>query len=625
MIFNIIWLTQATSGQSKKKSELLLSINQTQSIMEVTRIFDLLDRYSEKYQKDDVLAAKIDGQWKKYSYQDYLDYANYFSYGLLELGFKRGDKIATVTNNRPEWNFADMGMMQIGVVHVPIYPTISIDEYTHILNHSDVNAIIISDKSLFTKLIGLVQSIDKIKHVFTFNEVKGAENWMKIIDAGKQNASRHRAYVEKVRESISPDEMATLIYTSGTTGSSKGVMLSHKNIVSNFIATSKIQPLDHNHKVLSFLPLCHIYERMMNYHFQYKGISIYYAENLGTIPANLKEIKADGFNTVPRLLERVYDKIVSRGKDLTGAKKSIFFWALNLGLRYELNGANGAVYEAKRKIADKLVFSKWREALGGNVRIIVSGGSALQPRLSRLFWAAGMRIMEGYGLTETAPVIAVSHAEWPNLKFGTVGPVLENVDVKIADDGEILAKGPNLMLGYYKDPDYTQEVIDKDGWFHTGDIGILDEGKYLKITDRKKEIFKLSSGKYVAPQLIENLFKESIFIEQIMVVGVNEKFASALISPNFNHLHFWASKHKIHYRDNRELVILPKVISRYQREVDQINKKLGDHEKIKRFRLVCEEWSPQSGELSPTLKLKRSIIYKKYDPILREIYMYPKE
>lgn len=593
--------------------------------MEVTRIYDLLSRYAEKYQKEDVLAGKKDGQWVKYSFQDYIDYSNYFSYGLLELGFKRGDKIATVANNRPEWNFADMGMMQVGVVHVPIYPTISIDEYTHILNHADVNAIIISDKTLYHKLIGLIQSIDKIKHVFTFNEVEGAENWIKIIEAGKQSAAKHRDTVQDIRRNISPDEMATLIYTSGTTGNPKGVMLSHRNIVSNFIATSKIQPLNHNHKVLSFLPLCHIYERMMNYHFQYKGISIYYAESLGTISANMKEIEADGFNTVPRLLEKIYDRIVAKGKDLPGFKKSIFFWALNLGLKYELNGANGKTYELKRKIADKLIYSKWREALGDKVKIIVSGGSALQPRLSRLFWAAGMRIMEGYGLTETAPVIAVSHAEWPNLKFGTVGPVLENVNVKIAEDGEILTKGPNLMLGYYKDPEYTNEVIDNEGWFHTGDIGILDEGKYLKITDRKKEIFKLSSGKYVAPQLIENLFKESIFIEQIMVVGVNEKFASALISPNFNHLHFWSSKHKIHYRDNKELVSHSKVVSRLQREVDRVNKKLGDHEKIKRFKLVCEEWSPKSGELSPTLKLKRSIIYRKYDTILRKIYMYPKE
>ncbi len=592
--------------------------------MEVSRIFDLLDLYKQKYPKGDVLAGKQNGDWIKYSYQDYIDYSNYISYGLLSMGFKRGDKIATVTNNRPEWNFTDMGMMQIGLVHVPIYPTIGIDEYQHILTHSDVKAIIISDALLYNKLKDLIDSQKHIEKVFTINAVEGVANWFEIIEAGKVNEARFADEVLKTKQSISPDEMATLIYTSGTTGDAKGVMLSHRNIVSNFVATSEIQPLDSRHKVLSFLPLCHIYERMMNYHFQYKGISIYYAENLGTIAANLKEIEADGFNTVPRLLEKVFDRFVSKGKDLNGIKKRIYFWALNLGLRYELNGKNGLLYESQRKLADKLVYSKWREGLGGNIRIIVSGGSALQPRLSRLFWAAGMKIMEGYGLTETSPVIAVSHAQWPNLKFGTVGPVLNNVEVKIAEDGEILTKGPHLMLGYYKDPEYTREVIDEEGWFHTGDIGILDKGKFLKITDRKKEIFKLSSGKYVAPQLIENMFKESIFIEQIMVVGVNESFASALISPNFNHLHFWASKHKIHYRDNSELVVLPEVVKRYKKEVDTINDRLGAHEQIKRFRLVCEEWSPQSGELSPTLKLKRSMIYNKYDAILREIYRYPK-
>jgi len=593
--------------------------------MEVTRIFDLLERYKELYHKEDVLACKENGKWIKYSYQDYIDYSNYFAYGLLSMGFKRGDKIATVTNNRPEWNFADMGMMQTGVVHVPIYPTISLNEYEHILIHSDVQAIIISDKQLYGKLKELIASIKRIKKIFTFNEVEGVENWKKFIEAGKLNEEKFRDELKQIKKDIDPNEVATLIYTSGTTGSSKGVMLSHRNIVSNFIATAKIQPLDHNHKVLSFLPLCHIYERMVNYKFQYKGISIYYAESFGTIASNLKEIKADGFNTVPRLLERVFDKIVAKGKDLQGAKKRIFFWALNLGLRYELNGANGVFYEAQRKIADKLVFSKWREALGGQVKIIVSGGSALQPRLARVFWAAGMRVIEGYGLTETSPVIAVNHAKWPNIKFGTVGPLLENIEVKFADDGEILARGPNLMLGYYKDLDYTKQVVDKDGWFHTGDVGKLVDEKFLKITDRKKEIFKLSSGKYVAPQMIENNFKESIFIEQIMVVGENEKFASALISPNLDYLHSWAALHKIHFRENKELVSTKEVMDRYQKEVDVINKNLGEHEKIKRFRIVCEEWSPQSGELSPTLKLKRAIIYKKYDHILREIYHYPKE
>ncbi len=590
--------------------------------MEVTRIFDLLDRYAERYQKDNVLAGKKNGEWVKYSAGDYINNSNYFSYGLLGLGFKRGDKIATVTNNRPEWNISDMGMMQIGVIHVPIYPTISIKDYEHILTHSDVKAIIISDKPLYEKLKGLIKKIPFIHHVFTINEVKGVRNWLEIIEIGKALESKYKDEVIKIKASIQPQELATLIYTSGTTGSSKGVMLSHRNIVSNFIATSCIQPLDHNHKVLSFLPLCHIYERMVNYKFQYKGISIYYAESLGTIPANLQEIQADGFNTVPRLLERIFDKIVAKGKDLTGVKKRIFFWALNLGLRYELNGANGAIYETKLKIADKLVYSKWREALGGKIKIIVSGGSALQPRLARFFWAAGMKVIEGYGLTETSPVIAVNHSVWPNIKFGTVGPLIEDVEVKFAEDGEILTKGPNLMLGYYKDHEYTKQVVDKDGWFHTGDVGMLEDGKFLKITDRKKEIFKLSSGKYVAPQIIENKFKESIFIEQIMVVGENEKFASALISPNLEYLHSWATLHKIQFRDNTELVNDKQVMLRVQKELDKTNKTLGEHEKIKRFRLVCEEWSPQSGELSPTLKLKRSVIYKKYDHILSEIFMH---
>ncbi len=593
--------------------------------MEVTRIFDLLDRFAERYHKNDVLAGKTDGEWIKYSYEEYYRKSNYVSYGLMALGFKRGDKIATVTNNRPEWNFLDMGMMQAGLVHVPIYPTISLDEYNHILNHSDVKAIVISDQGLYNKLKDVLASIPKIERVYTINEVEGVANWLEIIDVGKKNEDKYKKELTGIKQSIAPDEMATLIYTSGTTGFSKGVMLSHRNIVSNCIATSKIQPLNAEHKVLSFLPLCHIYERMLNYHYQYLGISIYYAENLGSIANNLREIEADGFCTVPRLLEKVYDRIIAKGKDLTGVKKRIFNWALKIALQYELNGKNGPLYEARLKIADKLVFSKWREGLGGKVKIIVCGGSALQPRLSRFFWAARMKIMEGYGLTETSPVIATSHSEWPNIRFGTVGPVIEGVEVKIAGDGEILTKGPNQMLGYYKDPDYTKEVIDEDGWFHTGDIGVLEDGKFLKITDRKKEIFKLSSGKYIAPQLIENLFKESIFIEQIMVVGENEKFASALVSPNFNHIHFWASKHKIHYRDNEGLVQKPEIVARFQKEVDQVNKKLGGHEQIKRFRLICAEWSPQSGELSPTLKLRRAIVYNKYYKVLREIYRHPKD
>ncbi|HNY59154.1 MAG TPA: long-chain fatty acid--CoA ligase [Bacteroidales bacterium] len=592
--------------------------------MEITRIFDLLDHLKNNYPSDAILAAKKNGNWIKYSTDDYIRYSNLFSIGLLALGFEKGDKIATVTNNRPEWNFIDMGMLQVGIVHVPLYPTISLDEYKYILTHSDVKAVIISDKQLYAKLEKLIGTIPAITKVYIFNEVEGVANWNEIIALGEQNEAHFKTRFNEIKDTIKPEDLATIIYTSGTTGTAKGVMLSHRNLVTNFISTSKIQPLKYGHKVLSFLPLCHIYERMMNYHYQYLGISIYYAENMGTIAADLTEIKADGFTAVPRVLEKIYGKIVAQGKDLPWLKKEIFQWALKLGSRYELNGQNGKFYELKLKIADKLVFSKWRAAIGGRIQVVVSGGAALQPLLSRIFWAADIKVVEGYGLTETSPVIAVGYPFWPKIKFGTVGPILEGVEVKFDEEGEILVKGPNVMMGYYKDPEYTKQVFDEEGWFHTGDIGMMVDGEFLKITDRKKEIFKLSSGKYVAPQLIENKFKESIFIEQIMVVGENEKFASALISPNFNYLHFWASKYKIHYRDNEELIKKTLVIERIQREVDLVNKELGDHEKIKRFRLVCEEWSPQSGEISPTLKLRRNIIYKKYDHILREIFQYSK-
>jgi len=593
--------------------------------MEITRTFDLLDLYAEKYIIDDALAGKKNKKWEVFSSSDYISISHHFAYGLMEMGFKKGDKIATVSNNRPEWNFIDMGLSMAGFVHVPIYPTISEDEYKHIFANSEAQLLIVSDKLLYKKLKPLAEASEKVQDIYVINELEGTKNWNEIVQLGKANEAKHKEALDAIKKSIKPEDLVTIIYTSGTTGNSKGVMLSHGNLVSNFIATSKVQPLKFGQKVLSFLPLCHVYERMLNYHFQYLGLRIYYAENMGTIVDNLKDIKADGFSTVPRLLEKVFDKIMAKGKDLDGMKKRIFFWAVNLGLRYELNGANGWFYEKQLNLARKLIFSKWNDALGGNVQVIISGGSALQPRLARVFHAAGMKVMEGYGLTETSPVISVNHAVYPNIKFGTVGPLIENVEIKIAEDGEILSRGPNTMLGYYNAPELTAEVIDKDGWFHTGDIGVMVDNKFLKITDRKKEIFKLSSGKYVAPQAVENKFKESVFIEQLMVVGENEKFASALISPDFNQLHFWATKHKLHYRDNEELVKIPEVVARFQKEVNAINKVLSSTEKVKRFRLVCAEWAPHTGEVSPTLKLKRKVIYKKYDHILREIYMYSDE
>lgn len=587
----------------------------------VRRTFDLLERYKTNFpSKTDALAGKQNGNWILYSTHDYIEKANHFSYGLLSLGFKPGDKIATISNNRPEWNIADLGMAQAGVIHVPVYPTISQDDFMYIFRHSEPKILIVSDKILYEKLKPFVSKVPSIEAIYTFNMVDGARNWYEIIETGKEDAEKWITELERIKVSVQPTDMATLIYTSGTTGVPKGVMLSHQNIVTNFVAVANIEPLDSNHKALCFLPVCHVFERVVNYHYQYKGISIYYAENMGTILDNLKELKPDIFSTVPRLLERIYSGIIGKGKDLSYLKKLIFFQAINLGLQYKQNQENSWFYYKKLKIADKLIFSKWREALGGNIKLIVSGGASLHPRLTRVFTAAGLEVIEGYGLTETSPVIAVNNPYTREIKFGTVGPVLSGVQVKIADDGEILCKGPNVMMGYYKAPDLTAEVIDTDGWLHTGDVGLMEDGKYLKITDRKKEIFKLSSGKYIAPQVCENKFKESFFIEQIMVIGENEKFASAIISPNFTFLHNWCYLHHINFRDNMELIRNTKVIDRFQKEVNYINSNLGQTEHIKRFRLVAEEWSQLTGELSPTLKLKRKYLHDKYQLMIDEIY-----
>ncbi len=588
--------------------------------MEVTRTFDLLERSLANHPKEDAIAGKKNNEWVRYSTKEYVDNATFMSYGLLALGLKKGDRVATVSSGRPEWNFADMGMSQTGIVHVPIYPTISFEDYEYILEHAEPKIVFITDKSLYEKLKPIIQKTKTVQEVYTFNDVEGAKSWMEVLELGKENASKFENELKEIKKSISPQDLLTIIYTSGTTGFPKGVMLNHHNIISNVLATANVHPFGPESKILSFLPISHIYERMLNYHFQYKGMSIYYAESMGTIIENLKEVKPDLFSTVPRLLERVYDTIIGKGKDLTYLKKQIFFWAVNLGLRFEPPKGNGWWYMKQLGIADKLIFSKWREALGGNAKIIVSGGAALQPRLARVFSAAKIIILEGYGLTETSPVIAVNNYTTQEIKVGTVGPVIEGVEVKIADDGEILCKGPNIMLGYYKQPELTKEVIDEEGWFHTGDIGVLVENKYLKITDRKKEIFKLSSGKYVAPQVIENKFKESFFIEQIMVIGENEKFSSALIVPNLEFLHKWCTLHDVKFRDNQELIRIPEVIARYQQEVNEINKQLAFHEQIKRFRLVCEEWSTLTGELSAKLSLKRKVIAEKYAEIIRDIF-----
>ncbi|NPA35317.1 MAG: long-chain fatty acid--CoA ligase [Chlorobi bacterium] len=591
--------------------------------MEIIRTFDILDKLKKENDKDDILAAKRDGQWVTFSVDEYIENSKFFSFGLLAKGFKKGDKIATVSNNRPEWNFVDMGMSMVGVIHVPIYPTIGDDEYRYILKHSDAKILIVSDIALYNKLKPIADEIDSIEEVYSFNIIENVPHWSEIVDLGEKEKTKQREEQQKIKTSISPDDVASIIYTSGTTGMPKGVMLTHRNFMSNVLGVAPNFDLRKEDKSLSFLPLCHVFERMVNYLYQYKGCSVYYAENLGTIARDLKDIQASIFTTVPRVIERIYDKLVTKGNDLDSSKKKIFFWAMRLGEKYNVTGRNNPVYASKLKIARKLVFSKWHEAFGGKLRLIISGGAALQPRLSRLFFAAGIPLMEGYGLTETSPVIAVNHLNGKgNLYIGSVGPVLDNIQVKIDEEGEILVKGPSVMKGYYKDEKTTNEVIDSEGWFHTGDIGKLINGKFLAITDRKKEMFKLSNGKYIAPQSIENLFKESNFIEQIMVIGESEKFASAIISPNFEFLHNWAHEHKIHFRDNEDLINDEQVKALYQKEVTRLNKQLGKHEEIKRFRLVCEPWTSAGGELSPTLKLRRRVLYKKYAHIIREIYSY---
>jgi long-chain acyl-CoA synthetase len=584
--------------------------------MDVKRIFDIAAHAAANYSQDDCLAVKRNGKWDKFSTAQYIENANYISYALLELGFKKDDKIASVSNNRPEWNFLDLGMSQVGVVHIPIYPTVGRDEYEHILSHSSAKILVISSKERYEMIKPIADKIINIEKVYTFEKIEGVPNFEDLIELGKQNAEKYKQKLEEVKASINENEVCSIIYTSGTTGLSKGVMMTHKNFVSNVLDTQNIIP-KFAKMALSFLPLNHVFERMLNYLYQYAGIKIYYAESTDTVVDNLKDIKPDFFASVPRVLEKVYDKIYGAGMGLTGIKKAIFFWALDLAIHYDPTKNQGAFYNFKLKIADKLIFVKWRAALGGNVKFIVSGGAALQPRLSKVFGAAKIQVMEGYGLTETAPVISVN--KYNEVRPGTVGPILDSADVKIADDGEILFKGPNLMPGYYKDTERTAEVINAEGYFHTGDLGKL-EGKILSITGRKKELFKLSTGKYVAPQPIENKFKESPFIEQLMVVGDGEKYCAAIIAPVFEYLHNWASLHHVVFRSNLDLVKNPKVVARIQKEVDRYNKRFDQHMQIKKFALTCQEWTPDTGDLSPTLKVKRNFLMQKYQMKIEFLY-----
>lgn len=587
-------------------------------MQKVTRLFDFPYYQLENFNLDKALVSKKNGEWIATSTREYLDKANALSRGLLRLGVQPNDKIAIISmNNRTEWNICDIGILQTGAQNVPIYPTISEDDYEYVLNHSEATYCFVSCSEVLEKVLSINSKLKNIKEVFSFDDLDSCKSWTTVLDKGADESNQPE--LEARKAAVLPGDLATLIYTSGTTGRPKGVMLSHDNIVSNVIASKERVPFEAGASALSFLPVCHIFERMILYLYQYCGINIYFAESLEKISENLKEVKPNVMTVVPRLLEKVYDSIITKGSALTGIKKNLFFWAVDLGLKFEPYGQNGWWYEKKLALARKLIFSKWKEGLGGNLDTMVCGSAALQQRLGRIFGAANIPVMEGYGLTETSPVISVNQVKGGGWRIGCVGRVLNDVEIKIASDGEILCKGPNIMLGYYKEPVKTAEVL-KDGYFHTGDIGIIDADGFLKITDRKKEMFKTSGGKYVAPQLLENRFKQSRFIEQIMVVGEGEKMPAALIQPNFEFLYAWAERHNITVSENSDIVLNEKVLARFQEEVALANTDFAKWEKVKQFKLTPDVWTIDDGHLTPTMKLRRKIVKEKYMPLYNEIY-----
>ncbi|WP_435139014.1 AMP-dependent synthetase/ligase [Formosa sp. A9] len=583
----------------------------------ISRLFDFPYYQLEKYNLNKSLSTKYNGTWVSVSTQEYIDQANAISRGLLRLGVQPNDKIAVIsTNNRTEWNVMDVGILQLGAQNVPIYPTISEEDYEYILNHSEAIYCFVSDSTVVEKL-NKIKANTKLKNVYTFDDIANENSWKDILKLGADNSNQNE--VESRKEQVKPSDLATLIYTSGTTGTPKGVMLSHNNIVSNVLNSEKRVPFEYGKsKALSFLPICHVFERMLLYLYQFCGVEVYFAESIEKMVDNAKEIKPQVMTGVPRLYEKVYDKIVAKGSELTGIKKSLFFWAVNLGLKYEPYGVNGWWYEKQLNVARTLIFKKWKEALGGELELMVSGSAALQPRLTRVFAAAGMPIMEGYGLTETSPVISVNDQRNHGFRIGTVGKIIDNVEVKIAEDGEILVKGPNVMMGYYKDPQKTSEVMTGE-YFHTGDIGEISTDGFLKITDRKKEIFKTSGGKYVAPALIENQLKQSRFIEQVMVIGEGEKMPAALIQPNYDFVEEWAKRHNI--KDAiPQLFKNEAFLNRIQSEIDHANTHFGKWEQVKVFKITPDIWSIEAGHLTPTLKLKRKIIKDIYKDLIENIY-----
>ncbi len=583
--------------------------------MELTRLFDIIYHQQATFPQSECLVKKENGEWIPLSTQEVIDKANLVSMALLKLGVGKGDKVAIISWNRPEWNIVDLGIQQIGAVSVPMYPTITVEDYKYIFTDAEVKVAFAADEELYQKVSEAVADLP-LNEIYTFDRVSEAPNWEGLLE-GAQNEDQ--SVLPSYKDAVQGEDLFTIIYTSGTTGNPKGVMLNHRNVVSNIEACAPHLPIDHTSKALSFLPMCHIFERMLVFLYLRAGVSVFYAESMDTIGDNLREVKPHFFTCVPRLLEKVYDRIYARGQALSGIKKKMFFWALKLGMKYDMHKNQGGWYNFQLNLANKLIFSKWREALGGNVVAIVSGSAALQPRLATVFWAARIPVLQGYGLTETSPVVTTNRCEVAEHKIGSSGTVVGDVEVKIAEDGEILVKGSNVMMGYYKNQEATDKVI-KDGWFHTGDIGELDNKGFLTITDRKKEIFKTSGGKYIAPQIIENKFKESVLIEQLMVVGENQKFAGALIVPSFEALREYCNSNNIDYTSDEEIVKNPQVIAKFESEKDRLNESFAQWEKIKQIRLLPNSWTVDTGELTPTMKCKRKVVKQKYGSYIDDMY-----
>lgn len=587
------------------------------------RLFDCIEEQLKNGPIEAALAAKENNEWRRYSTAELKDIVDKLATGLLAMGISGNDmsvngrdKVAILSKNRPEWVFLDLAVQKIGAVLVPVYPTVHVNDLLFVLNDAQVKMIFVNDEELFAKVNHVLPNVFSVKNVFSFEKVDGCNYWKEILSLGKQE---HYLQLETASDKINTEDLFTIIYTSGTTGTPKGVMLSHHNVLSNVMACTPYLPVSRNEKVISFLPLNHIFERMVTYVYLFAGCSIYYAESLENLGDNLKEVKPGMFTTVPRLLEKVYEKILKKAETLSGVKKKLFFWALSLAEQYDIHKNKGIAYRVQLSLANKIVFSKWREGLGNELKAIVTGAAACPVKLIRIFTAAGITVLEGYGQTETSPVITVNRMDIEHRMFGTVGPIIEGVEVKLAEDGEILCKGPNVMLGYFKRPDLTEEVI-KDGWLHTGDIGVLVNNNFLKITDRKKEIFKTSGGKYVAPQPIENKMAESPWIDQIMVVGADQKFPAALIVPSFTRVKDWCQQNNISLTAPEDLIKNEKVLEQFKNIVEEFNKLFSHVEQIKKFELLTHEWSIEGGELTPTLKLKRKIIMEKYRTAIDRIY-----